>query len=80
MIVLRMKRNGSKKRPCYRVVAIESSKRRDGRSVEDLGYYHPLANPPAFNVNMEKLKGYVANGAMMSDTVAAFVKKHDTKS
>ncbi len=75
MIVIRLKRGGSKKRPCYRVVAAERSMRRDGRCVEELGYYHPLANPVVFKVDEERVKHYIGNGAQVSPTVGSFLKK-----
>ncbi len=75
MIVLRLKRGGAKKNPCYRIVAAEQRMRRDGRNVEELGYYHPLSSPVQFKVDEEKVKRYIANGAKATETVASFLKK-----
>lgn len=75
MIVLRLKRGGAKKNPCYRIVAAEQRMRRDGRNVEELGYYHPLSNPVQFKIDEDKVKRYIANGAKATETVASFLKK-----
>jgi small subunit ribosomal protein S16 len=75
MVILRLKRGGKKRKPCYRVVAAERAMKRDGRNIEELGYYHPCSNPPEFKVNAEKVKQYLENGATMSPTVASWVKK-----
>lgn len=74
MIIIRLKRGGKKKNPCYRIVAAERSMKRDGRNIDDLGYYHPCANPVAFEIDVEKLRRFVQDGATMSPTVASFVK------
>ncbi len=52
-VKIRMKRMGTKKRPFYRIVATDSRNRRDGRFIEELGYYDPLTNPPSVKVNEE---------------------------
>jgi len=57
-------------------VAAESGKKRDGRNVEEIGYYHPCANPPKFEIKADRLKHYLDRGAAMSDTVRNFVKKN----
>jgi len=49
--------------------------RRDGRNVEELGYYHPLSNPVQFKIDEDKVKRYIANGAKATETVASFLKK-----
>jgi small subunit ribosomal protein S16 len=74
MITIRLKRGGKKRNPCYRIVAAERAMKRDGRNIDDLGYYHPCAQPAIFEIDVEKLKRFIAEGAEMSPTVASFVK------
>jgi len=76
MIILRLKRGGAKRNPYYRVVAAEKSMKRDGRHIEELGYYHPCANPPAFKVNEERVQHFLNQGAATSNTVESFLKKN----
>ncbi len=76
MVVVRLKRGGAKRNPHYRIVAAESKNKRDGRNVEEIGYYHPCANPAKFEVKVDRLKHYLDKGAVMSDTVRNFVKKN----
>ncbi len=76
MVVVRLKRGGAKRDPHYRIVAAERKNKRDGRNVEEIGYYHPCANPPKFVVKVDRLKHYLDQGAVMSDTVSNFVKKN----
>ena len=80
MIILRLKRGGRKKAPYYKVVAAEKSMKRDGRNVEELGYYHPCGNPASFQLKEERIAHYLANGATMSETVKSLVKKAGIKS
>ena len=71
----RLTRSGSKKHPFYRVVAINSDSRRDGRPLEFLGYYNPNTNPADVKIDQEKIDKWLANGAEMSDTVRSLYKK-----
>jgi len=73
MLKLRLQRTGRKKKPTYRVVVIEHSRRRDGRPVEYLGYYNPLTKKSYFNV--EKIKKWLACGAKPSPTVFSLLSK-----
>lgn len=75
MVKIRLTRMGAKKRPFYRVVAINSDERRDGRPLDFLGNYNPHTNPPTFNCNMEKVQQFVKNGAILSDKVRALIKR-----
>jgi small subunit ribosomal protein S16 len=75
-VKLRLTRSGAKKRPFYRVVAINSDARRDGRPLEFLGYYNPHANPAEVRLDNEKIRKWLAVGAEMSDTVRSLVKKN----
>ena len=74
-IKLRLTRMGTKKRPFYRIVALDSATRRDGRPLEFLGYYNPMTNPAEINVNAESVKKWLDQGAEASDTVKSILKK-----
>lgn len=72
---LRLTRLGSKKRPFYRIVAMDSANRRDGRALEYLGYYNPMVDPAEIKVDSEKVRSWIARGAKPSDTVRALLQK-----
>ncbi len=72
---LRLTRMGSKKKPFYRLVALDSETRRDGRALEYLGYYNPLQNPPEIKIDMEKVRAWMEKGAKPTDTVRSLLKK-----
>ena len=72
---IRLTRMGSKKRPFYRVVALDSATRRDGRPVEYLGYYNPMVEPNDIKLDMEKIDKWLAQGAEPSNTVRSLLKK-----
>ena len=74
-VKLRLTRTGSKKRPFYRIVAINSSTRRDGRPLEYLGYYNPMTNPAKVEVDQEKVKKWLSLGAEASETVRNLLKQ-----
>lgn len=78
MVVIRLARGGSNKRPFYRLVVADKRCRRDGRNIEQLGFFNPLAVKleVRFSVNAERLAYWVSVGAQMSDRVAALVKEH----
>ena len=65
----------AKKAPYYRVVVADSHSPRDGRFIEELGTYDPLAKPSAVNIDLERAKYWIANGAQPTDTVRALLKK-----
>lgn len=75
MIKLRLKRMGAKKRPSYRIVAAESSSPRDGRIIESIGHYDPVADPVVLKLNEERAKHWISVGAQPSDTVASLLRK-----
>ncbi len=75
MIRLRLKRMGAKKRPSYRIVAAESSSPRDGRIIESIGHYDPVAEPATLKINEERAKHWLSVGAQPSDTVATLLRK-----
>lgn len=74
-VKIRLRRLGAKKAPFYRVVVADSRFSRDGRFIEEIGYYDPTKNPSVFNVDGEKAKKWIANGAQPTDTVKALLKK-----
>lgn len=74
-VKVRLTRTGSKKRAFFRIVAINSDTRRDGRPLAFLGWYNPHTNPAQVTVDMEGLKAWIDRGAEMSDTVRSLVKK-----
>lgn len=67
MIKIRLMRIGSKKRPFYRVVAVDERKKRTGGYLELLGTYNPLTNPKEINLNTQKIEDWVKKGAILSD-------------
>ena len=74
-VKIRLTRMGSKKKPFYRIVAINSESRRDGRPLETIGYYNPMTEPADIKVDAEKLKKWLEHGAELSTTVNSLVKK-----
>ena len=72
---LRLTRMGSKKRPFYRIVAMDSKTRRDGRALEYLGYYNPMVDPAEIKVDSEKVRSWIERGAKPTDTVRALLQK-----
>ena len=75
MVKIRMTRLGAKKRPYYRVMAIDERKRRDGRPLEFLGTYDPKPEDEVINLRMDAIEAWIAKGAQMSDAVRNLVKK-----
>src|SRR5689334_25254715 len=75
-VVIRLKRTGAKGRPFYRVVVADSRYPRDGRFIEQLGYYDPLTDPSTFKVDAEKFANWVRHGAQPSESVAVMMAKH----
>ena len=76
---IRLKRMGAKKKPFYRVVVADSRAPRDGRFIEEIGYYDPCQDPVVINLNEEKIKKWVATGASVSDTVKSLMKQAGIK-
>ena len=75
-VVIRMRRTGAKGRPFYRVVVADSRYPRDGRYIEQLGYYDPHTNPATFQINSERLSMWIQRGALPSESVGVMVAKH----
>jgi small subunit ribosomal protein S16 len=74
-VVIRMMRAGAKKRPFYRIVVADSRRQRDGRFVEILGYYDPMAKPFAVKMDEAKVKGWIAEGAQPSTQAASLFRR-----
>ena len=74
MLMIRMARFGAKKKPSYRVVVIEKERARNSRSVEVVGLYNPVSNPPVVNLKHERIQYWLKNGAQPSDTVTRLLK------
>ncbi|HBT63243.1 MAG TPA: 30S ribosomal protein S16 [Ruminococcaceae bacterium] len=74
-VKIRLRRMGAKKSPFYRIVVADSRFPRDGRFIEEIGYYNPLVDPVEIKVDSEKAKKWIANGAQPTDTVKALLKK-----
>lgn len=72
---IRLTRMGSKKKPFYRLVAVNSETRRDGRALEFLGYYNPMKEPNEIKIDTEKVKAWMEKGAKPSDTVRSLLTK-----
>ena len=75
MVKIRLRRMGAKKNPFYRVVVADSRAPRDGRCIEELGYYDPLAEGQQIKVDLERAKYWIDNGAQPTDTVRGLLKK-----
>lgn len=75
MVKIRLTRRGAKKRPFYRIVAIDHRKQRDGRPLEFLGTYDPIPNPERIDIKIEKVEAWIAKGAQMSPTVRSLIKR-----
>lgn len=85
-VKMRLKRMGAKKRPFYRIVVADSRSPRDGRFIEEVGYYNPIENPAVVKVNKEVALKWLNNGATPTDTVRDILSKegilkefHETK-
>jgi len=72
---IRLRRMGAKKNPFYRVVVADSRSPRDGRFIEELGYYDPVQNPVNISIDEEKALKWLKNGAQPSETVKTLLKK-----
>ena len=81
MVVIRLARGGAKKRPFYNMVVTDSRNRRDGRFVERIGFYNPIAsgNAEALRISTDRLAYWLENGAQLSPTAARLVKQNAAK-
>ena len=74
-VKIRLKRIGSKKNPFYRVVVADERSPRDGKFIEDIGYYNPLTDPADIKIDAEKATKWLDNGAQPTETVRTLLKK-----
>ncbi|MBQ8213516.1 MAG: 30S ribosomal protein S16 [Clostridia bacterium] len=74
-VKMRLRRMGAKKAPFYRVIVADSRSPRDGRFIEEIGYYNPLTNPAEIKIDAEKAKKWIDNGAQPTETVKSLLKK-----
>jgi small subunit ribosomal protein S16 len=75
MVKIRLKRMGMKKAPSYRVVVADERMPRDGRFIEEIGFYNPMTEPAEVKIDAEKAQKWIKNGAQPTDTVRALLKK-----
>ena len=75
-VKIRLRRMGGKRAPFYRVVVADSRYPRDGRFIEEIGTYDPTKDPAIVNIDSEKAKKWISNGAQPTDTVKALLKKN----
>ena len=75
MVKIRLRRMGAKKAPYYRIVVADSRAPRDGRFIEEVGTYDPMAEGEKLKVNMDRVQYWVSNGAQPTDTVRGLLKK-----
>lgn len=75
MVKIRLKRMGMKKHPFYRIVVADITSPRDGRFIEELGYYDPMKKPAEINIDNEKAVQWMKNGAQPTETVRVLLKK-----
>ncbi len=76
-VKIRLRRLGAKKAPFYRIVVADSRYPRDGRFIEEIGYYNPMTDPATVSVDAEKAKKWIANGAQPTETVRELLKKNE---
>ena len=74
-VKIRLRRMGAKKAPFYRVVVADSRFPRDGRFIEEIGYYNPISEPVEIKINAEAAQKWIKNGAQPSETVRTLLKK-----
>ena len=75
MVKIRLRRMGAKKAPFYRIVVADSRSPRDGRFIEELGTYDPVAEPVVLKVDAERAQAWIKTGAQPTETVKALLKK-----
>ena len=75
MVKIRLRRMGAKKAPFYRIVVADSRSPRDGRFIEEIGYYDPMKNPAVIKVDEEKANKWIASGAQPTETVKSLLTK-----
>ena len=73
-VKIRLRRMGQKKAPFYRIIVADSNSPRDGRCIDEIGTYDPSTDPSTFNVDEEKAKKWIGNGAQPTEVVAKLFK------
>ncbi len=79
MVVIRLKRFGTHKRPFYRVIACDKRVPREGRALEELGYYDPIPNPAVIKLKRDRIEYWISKGAKLSETVESLLKSKNKK-
>ena len=79
MVKMRLRRMGAKKAPFYRIVVADSRYPRDGRFIEEVGYYDPMTEPATIKLDNEKVEKWLANGAQPTETVRSIINKSTNK-
>lgn len=79
MVKIRLKRTGKKKKPVYKIIVADSRSPRDGRAIEELGYYDPNFDPIKFSIKIDRLKHWLSTGAIPTETVNSLLKKEGIK-
>ena len=74
-VKMRLRRMGAKKAPFYRVIVADERSPRDGKCIDEIGYYNPLTNPVDIKIDSEKAKKWISNGAQPTETVKSLLKK-----
>ncbi|MEK6302955.1 MAG: 30S ribosomal protein S16 [Acidobacteriota bacterium] len=75
LLSIRLTRRGAKKKPFYRIIVTESRSKRDGRFVENLGYYDPCRTPAEVKIDRERVDYWIERGAQPSDTVRSLIRR-----
>ena len=75
MVKIRLRRMGAKKAPFYRIIVADSRSPRDGRFIEEVGYYNPMTTPVDIKLDNEKIEKWLANGAQPTETVKSILTK-----
>lgn len=75
MVKMRLRRVGAKKQPFYRVIVADERSPRNGRFIEEIGYYNPLTEPATVKIDADKAKEWIKNGAQPTETVKSLLKK-----
>ena len=74
-VKIRLRRMGAKKAPFYRVVVADSRSPRDGKFIEEIGYYNPMTDPAEIKIDAEAAKKWIANGAQPTETAKSILKR-----
>ena len=76
-VKIRLTRTGKKKAPSYRVIVADERAPRDGRFIEEIGYYNPMTDPAEIKIDAEKAEKWLKNGAQPTETVRTLLKKSE---